>query len=505
MASGRVHTYYFIRHARRRARSDIVAGQGLRRRGPKKWDELHNKKPALVGTIEEAFAEWEAKVLPTYASAETRRGYTKNLRQLRKAFSKAGWAGTKMRHLVAYLEARKGKTQANRELSVFQRVWNYARIKGLTEVPWPAAGMERSKWKNEEGVREVEVTDAVFEAVYAQGDQLLKDAMDISSATGMRITDVRTVPLPPTDLLRLKASKTTKKADFDLSLSAVMPDVIARRRANKKAEHLMLLAGPFKRPVSYRQLHNRFVAARAAAAVKAEEATTASSPRRSGALWLRDCRKYAADLAEDAGEAQRLLQHGSMVTTMRHYRVPHRFRKNCSGVRLAQGRRVRRLARCEVGNRQQALVAVLVDEVHHVALDDPAAEVVLAAHHRACLAELVAKLRRDHRADPPERFTVHARRVPQGHRVRAIHGRERVLRLRAARPHREQRRDDQHDDHTNHARGGCLGADRATCARRFGCVRSWDGLQCLAHVHRVGAAGLVGGVDVVGFSGELSE
>jgi hypothetical protein len=111
------------------------------------------------------------------------------------------------------------------------------------------------------------------------------------------------VPLPPTDILRLKASKTTKKADFDLSLSAVMPDVIARRRANKKAEHLMLLAGPFKRPVSYRQLHDRFVAARAAAAVKAEEGDDRELAAAIRALWLRDCRKYAADLAACARAA----------------------------------------------------------------------------------------------------------------------------------------------------------------------------------------------------------
>jgi hypothetical protein len=170
-----------------------------------KWDELHNKKPRVKGTIEEAFALFEVDHLgagdkpATYANAETLRMYKKGLRKLRPVFGRSTWVAVKLTHLVTYLEKRKGKTQANRELSVFQRVWNYARIKGLTEVPWPAAGMERSKWKNEEGVREVEVTDAVFEAVYAQGDQLLKDAMDISSATGMRVTD--TAPCrcrPPT-------------------------------------------------------------------------------------------------------------------------------------------------------------------------------------------------------------------------------------------------------------------------------------------------------------------
>lgn len=272
----------------------------------------------------EAFQLWEQHVLPTYTSAETRRGYTKGLRKLREKFSGAPWAAVKMQHLVAYLDARKGKTQANREMSLFQIVWNFARVnrhKVLTELPWPAAGLERSKWKNREKAREIEVTDAMFDAVHAQGDQILRDAMDIASATSMRLTDVRTVPLPPRDTLRLKASKTGKKADFDISLSQVLPDVIARRRANKAAEHLMLLAGPFKRPISERMLTDRFAAARAKAVEAARATGDTELADAVAGMIMRDCRKYAADLAEDADAAQKLLQHGSKATTLRHYRT----------------------------------------------------------------------------------------------------------------------------------------------------------------------------------------
>lgn len=318
-ANGQVYVYYTY-DMRPEGKPDVRLGSD-RDRALKKWDELHNQRPTLVGTIEEAFADWEAKVLPTYTSAETRRGYTKNLKQLRPTFGKAGWAGVKMKHLVGYLDKRSGKVQANRELSLFQIVWNYARLRGMTELPWPAAGMERSKWKNPEKAREVEVTDEMFEAVYRQADQLLRDAMDLASATAMRVTDVRTIPLPKSDSLRLKASKTGKKADFDVSLSQVLPDLIARRRANKKAEHLMLLAGRRRTPVSERQLSDRFAAARTAAAIYAYEDGDADLGDAISAMILRDCRKYAADLAPSVEEAQRLLQHGSAVTTMRHYRT----------------------------------------------------------------------------------------------------------------------------------------------------------------------------------------
>lgn len=54
--------------------------------------------------------------------------------------------------------------------------------------------------------------------------------MDLSSATGMRLTDCIKVTMPKGDTLRLKASKTGKKADFDLSLSDVLPQLLERRR-----------------------------------------------------------------------------------------------------------------------------------------------------------------------------------------------------------------------------------------------------------------------------------
>lgn len=332
MASGKVHTYYFY-DMRPDGKPDVALGKdhGV---ALAKWDELHHKKPRVKGTIEEAFALFEFKKLgvgddaptATYTNADTLRMYKKGLRKLRgtpekPVFSRSTWAAVKLPHLKGYLEKRAGKAQANREMSVFQVVWNFARLNGLTELPWPAAGMERSGWKNKEKPRKAPVSPAMFDAIYAEGDQLLRDAMDLASATSMRVTDVRTVPLPHGDVLHLEASKTGKEADFDVALSQVLPDLLRRRRANKKAEHLMLLAGPFRRPVSYRQLHNRFAAARAAATAKArarEENTLAVVIE---GMILRDCRKYAADLAEDMDAAQKLLQHSDQGTTRRHYRA----------------------------------------------------------------------------------------------------------------------------------------------------------------------------------------
>lgn len=117
-----------------------------------------------------------------------------------------------MADLKRYLKARTAKTQANRELAVLSIVLNGARTEGYTDLQWPAAGLERSGWKNKEKAREFEVTDQLFDAVYKQADQVLKNALDIATATGYRVTDVLRVPMPNDGYLRTAANKTGKKS-----------------------------------------------------------------------------------------------------------------------------------------------------------------------------------------------------------------------------------------------------------------------------------------------------
>lgn len=87
---------------------------------------------------------------------------------------------------------------------------------------------------------------------------------------------------------------------------------------DKKALHLKQQAAPSGREVTYRMLNDRFAKAREQAAVKASSSELAAAIR---AMIQRDCRKYAADLAETSDDAQHLLQHGNKATTLRHYRT----------------------------------------------------------------------------------------------------------------------------------------------------------------------------------------
>jgi len=316
--SGKVTTYYYYDR-----RADGMPDEPLgsdHETALAKWHEIHNNAPRIAGTLEEAFGRWEAEMLPTYENQETKRGYSKSLKKLRPVFGQATWESIELRHLKTYLSKRTAKTQGNRELSLLSIIWNWSRTEGLTNMPWPAAGMEKVKWKNRERARRFEVTDEMFAWVYAEGDQVLKDCMDVATSTGLRLTDVRTIPLPPGDLLRLTANKTGKDADFDMSLSAVLSDLVTRRRA-MRATHGMLISTPTGRAVSASMLRDRYEAARSKAALKAEAENRPALATAILSMFMRDMRKRAADLAEDLEGAAKLLQHGSTKTTQKHYRT----------------------------------------------------------------------------------------------------------------------------------------------------------------------------------------
>ncbi|MBA3622920.1 MAG: integrase [Methylibium sp.] len=240
---------------------------------------------------------------------------------MRPVFGNATWDAVELQHLVGYLDQRTAKTQGNREMALLSLVWNKARMWGLTGLPYPAAGMERSRWKNPEPPRAVEVTDDLFAAVYAEADQLLGDCMDLATATGLRLTDCRTVALPRGDVLSVNASKTGKRSDFDVTGSPVLLRLVERRRAMTNVLHTMLLTTESGGTVSARTLRDRWEVAREKAAAKAHEAGHGDFAEAVRGLYLRDMRKRASNLAESDEAARELLDHSTVGLTKKHYRT----------------------------------------------------------------------------------------------------------------------------------------------------------------------------------------
>lgn len=317
--NGRVLVYYFY-DATADGGGEISLGTDYAK-AIARWQEINERgtaEPTTTGTLEEAFAQWEAEVLPGYTSAETRRGYTKSLRMMRPAFSEATWDQVDMPTIKAYLKKRTAKTQGNREMALLSVIWNWARGEGLVSLPWPASGMDRSRWKNKEKPRKMKVHDAVYSAIYAEAAQHIKDCMDLGSVTGMRLTDCITVLMPRGAVLELEASKTGKEAEWELNLSAVLPGLVERRKA-LGAPHLMLLSLSNGRPVTPSALRYGWDTARAIAAQKVDERGDAELAAAIRALYLRDMRKRAAQKAGSLEDAADLLQHSDKRTTERHY------------------------------------------------------------------------------------------------------------------------------------------------------------------------------------------
>jgi hypothetical protein len=310
-AKGQVWVSYFYDN---RPEKDIPLGSDYDE-AIKQWREIHEHKPRISGTLLEAMTQWEDEALKSYSNAETRKSYWRQLQNLKPVFGPATWDQVEMPQLVEYLEKRSAKTQANREMAVLSIVWNYARKKGYTKLPWPAAGMEKSKWKNKEQARQVEVTDVLFAAIYSKAHPVLRDCRDLATTTGLRLTDCRTVQIPPGDVLRVRASKTGKQAEFSLQESPVLRRLVGARKT-QSATHLLLLTTSSGKPVSARMLRDRWDEAREKAAQAHPE--LAEELR---AMFLRDMRKRAADLAGSLQEASDLLQHSSTKVTSTHYRT----------------------------------------------------------------------------------------------------------------------------------------------------------------------------------------
>lgn len=324
-----VYTYYYY-DMRPEGKPDIFLSKDYAE-ALAKWDELYHHKPRTIGRLREAFERWRDKILPAYQNAETRTAYAKQLRRLDAVLGGMTWDDVTLPILREYLDRRFVKqaegdnsppklaaTQGNREMSLLSIVWGKARLWGMTKLPWPAAGVKN--WKNKENEREFQVTDELFAAVYAEADALLRDCMDIASATGMRLTDVRTVRLPVNGKLTFNANKTSKGGVFDVAASPVLSAIVDRREA-LNAHCVMLLCTHTGRKVSENMLSDRWDAARERAADKAAKGGNAEFADLIRAMFLRDMRSRAADLATDVQEASKLLQHSSLSVTKKHYRT----------------------------------------------------------------------------------------------------------------------------------------------------------------------------------------
>ncbi|MCL9658567.1 tyrosine-type recombinase/integrase [Pseudomonas protegens] len=277
-------------------------------------------KPAhLMGAL---FDKYEAKIIPG-KKPRTQSDNLKELKQLRKAFETAPIDAITPQIVAQYRDARTAKVRANREIALLSHVFTIAREWGMTDKANPCFGVRRNK----ETPRDYNAGDIVWDAVYAQAAQELRDAMDLAYLTGQRPADV--LKAATTDMsegfLRIGQGKTEKRLRILLedagkqSDLAVLLEKLKERRAMNRIKTSVLITNISGLRMSQQMLRNRWDEAREKAAIKAAadgDNALATSIRQ---FQFRDIRpKAASEIALE--HASKLLGHSSEEITKKVYR-----------------------------------------------------------------------------------------------------------------------------------------------------------------------------------------
>jgi integrase len=306
-------TYYYLDTGEKPRReiplgSDYVAAV-------QKWAELTASKAAAKLTFKNVADRYIRDVLPQKAPA-TRKDNLRELAKLLEFFEGATLEDIEPIHVRQFIDWRgqTAKIRANREKALFSHIWNFARDKGITAMPNPAAGIKG----NPESGRDAYIEDAIYAAVWDAAEEQLRDAMDLAYLTGQRPADV--LKLSPSDIqdreLMVVQNKTGRR--LRIAVEGELAAVIDRIKAGKVAG--MTLVSRQGKAVTKSALRGAFDRARDEAVKKHPELEA-----KIRAFQFRDLRaKAGTDTEELRGmaAAKDQLGHSSEVMTA-HY-VRHR-------------------------------------------------------------------------------------------------------------------------------------------------------------------------------------
>ena len=323
LKSGKIWTgYYYNGRDADGRRKEIPLGGDLDQ-AKVEWARLERKAPPkpshLLGAL---FDRYVKEIIPK-KGLRTQSDNMKELKQLRKAFEQAPIDSITPQVIAQYRDARTAKVRANREIALLSHMFTIAREWGLTSNANPCFGVRRNKEKP----RDYYAGDLVWNAVYGEAVQELKDAMDLAYLTGQRPADV--LKVATTDLnagfLMVKQGKTEKKlrlrledAGVQSALSAFIDDLQDRRALNGiKTSRLITNTSGLR--MSQQMLRNRWDEAREKAAIKAGADGDAASAILIRQFQFKDIRPKAASEIELA-HASRLLGHSTEEMTKKVYR-----------------------------------------------------------------------------------------------------------------------------------------------------------------------------------------
>ena len=287
------------------------------------WARLERKTPPKPNHLMAyVFDRYEKEIIPG-KSIRTQSDNHKELKQLRKAFESAPIESITPQVVAQYRDARTAKVRANREIALLSHTFTIAREWGLTDKANPCFGVRRNK----ERPRDYYAGEIVWNAVYSEAAQELKDAMDLAYLTGQRPADV--LKIAATDLnngfLLIGQGKTEKRlrlrledAGIQSGLSTFIDELLERRTlCGVKTSTLITNSSGLR--MSQQMLRNRWDDAREKAAIKVAtdgDPALAASIRQ---FQFKDIRPKAASEIE-LTHASRLLGHSTEEMTKKVYR-----------------------------------------------------------------------------------------------------------------------------------------------------------------------------------------
>lgn len=322
LKSGEVWTgYYYNGRDESGKRQEIPLGTDLNK-AIRKWAELEcTDVPVDASLMRYAFDQYERDILPK-KKPSTQRENRLCLKQLRPVFDNVAINSVTPQHISRYRDARSAPVRANREIALFSHVFNMAREWGFTKKDNPCRGVRR----NEEDPRDYYAEADVWDAVYAAGGQVLRDAMDLSYLTGQRPADVLKMSKHDilNDELRVRQNKTGHALRIRLyvdgqptQLAACVDRLLARPLQSMGGE---LICAERGQPLTQKMLRDRFEAAREEAAKAAKKARKSDLEARIKAFQFRDIRPKAASEMASLQDASSLLGHTDTQITKKVYR-----------------------------------------------------------------------------------------------------------------------------------------------------------------------------------------
>ncbi|MEA5670529.1 integrase [Pseudomonas sp. MH2] len=314
--------YYYDGRDAEGKRQEVPLGTDLAE-AKLEWARLeHRAKPKVMATMGELFDRYERDIIPG-KSPRTQKDNRYELERLRKAFADAPIEAISPPVIAQYRDARSAKTRANREIALLSHVFTMAMEWGFAERN-PCLAVRRNKEK----VRDFYAADEIWDAVYAEGDQGLKDAMDLAYLAGQRPADTlkfSTVDLDE-DYLWVDQNKTDKKlrirrhVNGELTGLGLFIEALLERRKLQGVRNSRLITNDSGLRMSWEMLRNRFSEARDRAARKLTADGNTDLAIKVRQFQFRDIRPKAASEIEDISHASRLLGHSKEEITKRVYR-----------------------------------------------------------------------------------------------------------------------------------------------------------------------------------------